>query len=97
MEMEIIRLMPSAWIFLKARDENVAALSTILAEKYSGKSIKARQLFEEHQVSTQFAGQHYLKTLRYMVDIGKVTANFTDGKNHKVNVLLTDHCELSFN
>lgn len=49
-------------------DENITSLGTILVEKYKGQTISAKRLFEEHQVSTQYAGQHYVKTLRHLVE-----------------------------
>lgn len=78
-------------------DANVESLSKILEEAYKGKKIKAKTLFEEHHIKTQFAAPHYLKTLRHMVENNKVKSEFTDGKNHIRTVLLIDHCELIFN
>lgn len=77
-------------------DANVAALSKILEKTYSGKEINAKKLFEEHHVKTQYAGQHYTKTLRKMVVDGTVTARYTDNAQHTVSVLLNENCELKF-
>jgi hypothetical protein len=77
-------------------DENVEALSKKLIEKYAGKSLSAKTLFEEHQVKTQFAGPHYLKTLRKMFDEGKIEVHYTDDKQHRASVLLIDNCHLKF-
>jgi hypothetical protein len=77
-------------------DENVTSLSSLLTEKYKGKTITAKVLFDEHQTSTKWSGSHYLKALRYMVEQGKVKAVFTDKVEHKVTVLLTEHCVLEF-
>lgn len=77
-------------------DANVDALSVILERDYKGRKILARVLFEEHHVSTQFSTIHYLKTLRQMVEDGRIKSTFTDTVAHKVTVLLTNHCELEF-
>ena len=78
-------------------DSNVELLSQQLENKYQGKTIVARKLFDEHHPTTKYCGSHYAKTLRYMVGIGKINATFTDEKSHKVSVLLNEHCILKFN
>lgn len=78
-------------------DENVRALGSLLEVKYKGRKINARDLFEEHHPTTQWGVPHYLKTLRQMVDDGKIKSTFTDDHQHKVSVLLTNHCHLEFN
>lgn len=77
-------------------DLNVTILMNQLLEKYKGRTISARALFDEHQPSTKWAGSHYLKTLRKMVDERVITATFTDEAEHTVTVLLTDHSILQF-
>lgn len=77
-------------------DINVDVLSKKLAETYSGKSITAKDLFEEHQTKTQYAGPHYLKTLRKMVKDGLVESKYTDEIHHREAVLLTENCQLRF-
>lgn len=78
-------------------DQNVELLSKMLSEKYSGRSITARALFNEHHPTTKYCGTHYVKTIRHMVEVGKVNAKFDDDCAHKVSVLLTDNCKLKFN
>jgi len=77
-------------------DQNVEALSQKLAEKYKGRKITAKALFDEHHPTTKYCGSHYAKTLRHMVDKGKVKSSFTDDRSHKVSVLLTATCNLQF-
>jgi three-Cys-motif partner protein len=77
-------------------DQNVASLSKILEEKYKGKTISAKDLFEDHHPSTKWSGSHYLKALRNMTDKGKIEPIYTDNIEHKVTVLLTNHCKLKF-
>jgi three-Cys-motif partner protein len=78
-------------------DQNVYALSSQILNKYKGKRIAARTLFNEHHHTTKWAGSHYSKTLRYMVEQSQVKATFIDNVKHKVAVLLTDQCILDFN
>jgi three-Cys-motif partner protein len=77
-------------------DSNVAALSSQLEKAFKGRKLTARELFEEHHPTSKFCGTHYNKTLRKMVDDGKVKAHFTDSVNHKVSVLINDYCILEF-
>jgi three-Cys-motif partner protein len=78
-------------------DQNVHALSLQILSKYKGRKITARMLFDEHHHSTKWAGPHYSKTLRYMVERSQVKATFNDNVKHKVAVLLTNQCILDFN
>jgi three-Cys-motif partner protein len=78
-------------------DQNVEALSQKLAEKYKGRKVTAKAVFEEHHPTTKFCGSHYAKTLRHMVETGMVKSEFKDDRSHKVSVLLTDTCNLEFN
>lgn len=78
-------------------DQNIELLSDLLATKYKGRTITARQLFDEHHTTTKYCGSHYARTLRDMVEKGRIKAEFLDNRNHKVTVLLTDECKLNFN
>ncbi|OFX74303.1 MAG: hypothetical protein A2X12_06430 [Bacteroidetes bacterium GWE2_29_8] len=78
-------------------DENIDALSKKLVTKYTGKTIFAKTLFEEHHPTTKYCGSHYAKTLRWMVERGLIKASFSDEFSHKVSVLLTNNCKLDFN
>lgn len=77
-------------------DQNIELLSADLEEEFKGKSISAKNLFEAHHPKTKFCGSHYVKTLRNMVEQQRITAVFTDGKPHKVSVLLRPECKLEF-
>lgn len=77
-------------------DQNIEILSEILKLKYDGRILTAQELFNDHHPKTKYSGSHYVKTLRNMVEKGLITANFTDNSNHKVSVLLIEHCELNF-
>ncbi|MBC6400890.1 MAG: three-Cys-motif partner protein TcmP [Ekhidna sp.] len=78
-------------------DQNIEALSQALMEKYKGQKITAKTLFDDHHPTTKFCGSHYVKTLRHMVDNGKIKSEFKDDCSHKVSVLLIDTCILQFN
>ncbi|SHN33272.1 three-Cys-motif partner protein TcmP [Mucilaginibacter sp. OK098] len=78
-------------------DQNVQLLSTHILNKYKGRRISAKALFDEHQSTSKWAGSHYSKTLRYMVERSQVKTTFTDNKKHKVSVLLSKECILDFN
>lgn len=77
-------------------DENIEALSRILKEKYKGRTLTAKKIFEEHNSTTKYCGSHYAKTLRWMVEQGFITSVFEDAQTHKVSVLLTDNCKIVF-
>ncbi len=79
-----------------SEDQNIFLLSKQLEEKYKGKTISARKLFEEHHPTTKYCGSHYAKTLRYMFENGKLNSIFTDNRDHKVSVLLINECKLEF-
>lgn len=77
-------------------DENINSLQEKIETTFKGRTITAKKLFELHHVKTQFCGSHYVQTLRKMVNEGKVKAIYTDNIDHKVSVLLIDHCKLIF-
>ncbi len=83
-------------IALDFGDQNVRVLSQTLEKKYKGRTLSAKTLFEEHHPTTKFCGSHYAKTLRHMVENGKIKSEFKDNRLHKVSVLLTDTCNLKF-
>lgn len=77
-------------------DENIFKLTQLLQHEFGGKCLSARELFDYHHPKTKWAGPHYVKTLRKMVEDGKIKAKFTDNAQHKVSVLLIDQCVLEF-
>jgi hypothetical protein len=90
------RMGESSDSLLNFGDENVRVLSQLLLAKYKGRTITARQLFEQHHPTTKFCGSHYAKTLRDMVAKGTIRSSFNDDSSHKVSVLLNDNCKLEF-
>ena len=79
-------------------DTNMAAeaLKEILCKEYKGKTITALALFEEHQRGSRYSRDHYTRALRMAEEEGLLTAEYTDGKNHKVKVLLDKECVVTF-
>lgn len=78
-------------------NQNVKALSLIIAKNYSGQQWTAKALYENHQKGTKFSWSHYRDTLRYMVENDMAQARYSDNVNHKVSVLMSDTCILNFN
>ncbi len=52
----------------------------------------ALSIFESHQITTLYSRSHYTEALRRLVSEGRAAACFTDKRNHKVSVLLNEHC-----
>lgn len=79
-------------------DTNMAAeaLKDILCKEYKGKTITALALFEEHQRKSRYSRDHYTRALRMAEEEGLLTAEYTDGKNHKVKVLIDKGCVVTF-
>ena len=79
-------------------DTNMAAeaLKDILCKQYRGKTITALALFEEHQRGSRYSRDHYTRALRMAEEEGQLTAEYTDGKNHKVKVLIDKGCVVTF-
>lgn len=78
-------------------NEAVESLRDILCKEYRGKTVNALDLFNKHHESSRYCRDHYLTALRQMVKDGWATAEFTDGKNHKVSVLIDSACIVTFN
>lgn len=76
---------------------NIEKLKDELSSKFSTKTLSAHYLFEQHHVNGLYSRNHYTEALRRLVGENKMTAEFTDGKLHKVPVLLSKHCILKFN
>lgn len=77
--------------------ENIDKLKNELFEIYTTKEISAHNLYEEHHPRCLYSRSHYTLALRRLVDEGKLTATYTDDKEHKVSVLISKYCILKFN
>ena len=77
--------------------EAVDALKAQLCKEYRGKTIDVYTLFEEHQKTSRYCRDHYIIALRNAIKEGLATSKYTDGKNHKVTVLIDPSCVVRFN
>ncbi len=76
---------------------NIDKLKDELLSKFRGKKLSANDLFEAHHKSNLYSRSHYTEALRRLVEENKVKSDFTDGKTHKVTVLISKDCLLTFN
>lgn len=74
----------------------VEALKDLLCEEFKGRRICALDLFETHQKTSKYSREHYTAALRKAVKDGKAESEYTDGKNHKVSVLIDASCMVQF-
>lgn len=74
----------------------VEALKDLLCEEYKKRRINVLSLFEEHQKTSKYSREHYTAALRKAVKDGRAESEFTDGKNHKVSVLIDPACIVQF-
>lgn len=78
------------------RNINIEKLAEELVKKYKGKKITTNQLFEEHHTSGLYSRRHYTQALRKLFDDGKLEPQYTDGRNHKMPVLISKDCNVNF-
>lgn len=79
---------------------NIDKLKDELYSFYQGKCLTSFELFEKHHVlntSAPYSRSHYTEALRRLVTENKMSSEFTDGRNHKVTVLISRDCKLKFN
>lgn len=76
--------------------DNIQSLADRLFDIYRGKVVDARSLFDTDQIKTNYCLSHYTEALRKLVEEGKIKSTFTDGKKHKVSVLIIKECILEF-
>lgn len=76
--------------------EAVESLRDILIKEFKGKTVNALELFKRHHENSRYCRDHYLMALRQMVKDGIATTEFTDGKKHKVTLLIDSACVVTF-
>lgn len=79
---------------------NIDKLKDEIYLKYKGKQLSANDLFENHHIintTAPYSRSHYTEALRRLVVEGKMVAEFTDNRQHKVSVLISKECLLKFN
>jgi three-Cys-motif partner protein len=75
---------------------NIENLSDDLFKRYYGKKLCTYQLFEIHHTGGLYSKRHYTEALRKLFNDGKLEVEYTDGKNHKVTVLISKDCTVKF-
>lgn len=75
---------------------NIDKLKDQLQQEFKGLTISAYELFESHQVNNLYSRNHYTEALRRLVEENKLSAKFTDNKEHRVSVLISRDCILKF-
>lgn len=78
------------------KSENIDVLKEALYSTFRGQTLTALEVFESHQIKTLYSRSHYTEALRRLVDEGRVTSWYTDGKRHTVKVLLNENCHVKF-
>ncbi|MBD5505577.1 MAG: three-Cys-motif partner protein TcmP [Lachnospiraceae bacterium] len=78
------------------KSENIDVLKETLYSTFKGQILTAFEVFESHQIKTLYSRNHYTEALRRLVNEGRVTSWYTDGKQHKVSVLLNESCYVKF-
>ncbi|MDR2130279.1 MAG: three-Cys-motif partner protein TcmP [Odoribacteraceae bacterium] len=78
------------------KSENVDKLKNDIYNTYRNRKITASNLFDHHQKTSLYSRSHYTEALRRLVDEQKLISEYTDGKNHKKTVLISDTCILTF-
>ena len=78
------------------KEQNIDNLKNKLYQAYTGKTLSAYDLFEEHQITGKYCRSHYAQALRKLCSENKLQATFTDNKNHSVSVLISKDCILKF-
>ncbi|MBD5238107.1 MAG: three-Cys-motif partner protein TcmP [Bacteroidales bacterium] len=78
------------------KSENIDVLKETLYLTFKDQTLTAIEIFESHQIKTLYSRNHYTEALRRLVNEGRVTSWYTDGKQHKVSVLLNEYCHVRF-
>lgn len=78
------------------KQENIQNLKNKLCEKYAGQTICADKLFREDQQEQLHSKTHYLLALRQLFEEKKIRTCYNDGRNHKVPVLISQSCIITF-
>ena len=77
--------------------ENVNALKKKLIAKYSGcHNLQTEQLVKEHHINVLFTRSYYAMALRQLYAEGKITVEFTDDRKHRMCVLISNTCFVTF-
>lgn len=75
---------------------NIDLLKNMIYEHFNDCIITAYELFETHHKANLYSRSHYTEALRRLVEEGKITSTYTDGKKHQKSVLISKYCILNF-
>ena len=78
------------------KQEKIEYLKQELKKVFEKQTISAIQLFNRHHPTSMYAAQHYRIALRQLADENEINVFYIDEKNHKVSVLLSESCILTF-
>ncbi|MBL7911663.1 MAG: three-Cys-motif partner protein TcmP [Bacteroidia bacterium] len=76
---------------------NIDKLKEEIYNDFKGQKLSAQDLFEKHHSQNLYSRNHYTNALRRIVDEQRATSEFTDGKTHSKNVLISKSCIITFN
>lgn len=80
----------------EALQKNVDTLKQQLLSTFAGQTIKTEEIVKQHHVNGLFARSHYAMALRQLYADGKISVEFTDDKKHRMSVLLSETCYVTF-
>src|SRR5690606_33745321 len=75
---------------------NIDKLKEDLFTAYKGRKINALQLFDEHHRNVLYTRSHYTEALARLVDMDRLKVAFTDNKQHRKPVIVSENCILEF-
>ena len=78
------------------KQENIEWLKQKLKGTFNNQTISALKLFKSHHTSGMYAEKHYRLALRQLADEKEIEVYYKDGKNHKLSVILSHDCILTF-
>ena len=76
--------------------ENLEIIKRNLISKYSNKTIDAETLFNNEHGDNLYARSHYTLALRQLYDEKCINVEYNDGIKHRVSVLLSKNCIITF-
>lgn len=78
------------------KQENLEIIKRNLISKYSNKTIDAETLFNNEHGDNLYARSHYTLALRQLYDEKCINVEYNDGIKHRVSVLLSKKCIITF-
>ena len=76
--------------------DNIEKLKNDLLLTYKNRRIASEKLFTEHHVKGLYTRSDYAMALRQLKEEGRIDVEFLDDKKHRVSVLLSETCFITF-